>query len=144
MTIRAWNVQRAHAHITLTLQSTARKTSSSCACARRTVTSMTWNPNLAQQIYECVLVNQDFLNACINNIAVINETILSLTSLIKSVTEQFCSKKIELCEYCKINKPYKQNNQNNKPWFDDECVRKYKVYKTALAQFNKDKFDFCK
>ena len=131
-----------HAHITLTLKSIVTQRSPSCTCARRTVTTTTWNPDLAQQIHECVLVNQDSLSACVNNITDINETIMSLTSLIKSVTDQFCSKtfsKIDLCEYCKINKSYKQKNTNNKPWFDDECARKYKVYKTALAKFNKTK-----
>ena len=131
-----------HAHITLTLKSIVTQRSPSCTCARRTVTTTMWNPDLAQQIHECVLVNQDSLSACVNNIADINETIMSLTSLIKSVTDQFCSKtfsKIDLCEYCKINKSYKQKNTNNKPWFDDECARKYKVYKTALAKFNRNK-----
>ena len=131
-----------HAHIILTLQTILNLKPSICTCARRLVTTTSWNPDLAEQIYECVTINQDAFNACVENISDrnINEIILSLTSTIKSVTDQFCSKtsiKIDLCDYCKINKSYENNEQNNKPWFDEDCIRKYKKYKTALAKFNK-------
>ena len=89
-----------------------------------------------------MLVNRDSLSACVYDITDINETIHSLTSTIKSFTDQFCIKTCtftEIWESCKLNKQRQNHNIANKTWFDDECVRKYKLYKTALWQFNKDK-----
>ena len=80
-----------------------------------------------------MLVNQDSLSACVHNIADINETIHSLTSTIKSITNKFCTKTYtytDVCEFCKLNNQRQKNVPENKPWLNDECVRKYKLYKT--------------
>ena len=59
-----------------------------------------WNPENAQQLHECMLVNQDSLSACVHNIADVNETIHSLTPTIKSITDKFCTKKRILILTC--------------------------------------------
>ena len=131
-----------HAPVTLVLKTTFSVPQLYCACKRRTTTSTSWNPENAQQLYECMLVNQDSLSACVYNIADINETIHSLTSTIKSITDKFCTKTYtytDVCEFCKLNKQLQKNVPENKPWFTDECVRKYKLYKNALLQFNNHK-----
>ena len=43
-----------HAPVTLTLKATFTNSPLQCTCTRRTTTSAAWNPEYAQQLYECV------------------------------------------------------------------------------------------
>ena len=91
-----------HAPVTLALNTNFTHSQLQCTCVRRTTTSASWNPEYAQQLHDCVLVNRDSLSACVNNIMNIidiNETIYSLTSTIKSITDQFCTKHILTLKY---------------------------------------------
>ena len=56
LTIEDFTEYSDHAPVTLTSKTTFTNPQLQCTCTMRTTTSAAWNPEYAQQLYECVLV----------------------------------------------------------------------------------------
>ena len=116
-----------------------------CTCAQRSDTYVSWNSEAAEQLYQCILVNRDSLAVCAENIKDINRSVQDFTINIREITYHFCSKSFkttDICDTCKIKGRSTQNDNPNRPWFDEECARKYSVYKNALSTFNRNRSHF--
>ena len=136
-----------HAPICLSLKVCAADGDNLCTCAQRSDAYVSWNSEAAEQLYQCtcILVNRDSLAACAENIEDINRSVQDFTNNLREITDHFCLKSFkttDICETCKIKGRTTQNDNPNRPWFDEECAKKYSVYKKALSTFNRNRSHF--